>query len=404
MMRFKLDFLENIFWEIITLNILIVGNGFDLAHGLQTTYIDFLEFAKTFKNYAETNLDRHMTKSELNTEFNVVHFVLSSCGKKEKIFNELKETLIDNIWIEYFECIYQRRKDKGKNGWIDFENEISQVIQTIDKIRCELQKNKLNEDIKNNLLISDKQIISYLGFEIDNSFIENMETRKRNLLKDLNRLRRGLEIYLSYYIERVNPETRLFEIESLDIQKVLSFNYTDTYQRLYEREKTVEYDYIHGKVNLDSNVDNCNLILGIDEYLKKDDRGVDNEFIEFKKFYQRIYKKTGCKYVDWVKEIERQKKIYTGSNAIKNNVYIIGHSLDVTDGDVLTALINMSNTSTTIFYHNHEAMGKQICNLVKILGEEELIARVHGSDATIVFKEQKITRVTRRLPLSTKLG
>lgn len=49
-------------------------------------------------------------------------------------------------------------------------------------------------------------------------------------------------------------------------------------------------------------------------------------------------------------------------------------------------------------------MGKQICNLVKILGEEELIARVHGSDATIVFKEQKITRVTRRLPLSTKLG
>ncbi len=62
MMRFKLDFLENIFWEIITLNILIVGNGFDLAHGLQTTYIDFLEFAKTFKNYAETNLDRHMKK------------------------------------------------------------------------------------------------------------------------------------------------------------------------------------------------------------------------------------------------------------------------------------------------------------------------------------------------------
>lgn len=71
---------------------------------------------------------------------------------------------------------------------------------------------------------------------------------------------------------------------------------------------------------------------------------------------------------------------------------------------MLTALINMPNTSTTIFYHNHEAMGKQICNLVKILGEEELIARVHGSDATIVFKEQKITRVTRRLPLSTKLG
>ena len=30
------------------MNILVIGNGFDLAHGLETTYKDFLKFANFF--------------------------------------------------------------------------------------------------------------------------------------------------------------------------------------------------------------------------------------------------------------------------------------------------------------------------------------------------------------------
>lgn len=32
------------------MDILILGNGFDLAHGLPTKYTDFLEFVETFVN------------------------------------------------------------------------------------------------------------------------------------------------------------------------------------------------------------------------------------------------------------------------------------------------------------------------------------------------------------------
>ena len=32
------------------MNILIIGNGFDLAHGLSTKYNDFLEFIKCVKH------------------------------------------------------------------------------------------------------------------------------------------------------------------------------------------------------------------------------------------------------------------------------------------------------------------------------------------------------------------
>ena len=35
------------------MNILIIGNGFDLAHNLQTTYIDFLKFIDAFNRFKD---------------------------------------------------------------------------------------------------------------------------------------------------------------------------------------------------------------------------------------------------------------------------------------------------------------------------------------------------------------
>ena len=32
------------------MNILVIGNGFDLAHGLPTNYVDFLEMIQCFKS------------------------------------------------------------------------------------------------------------------------------------------------------------------------------------------------------------------------------------------------------------------------------------------------------------------------------------------------------------------
>lgn len=35
------------------MNILVIGNGFDIAHGLKTKYTDFVEFLRSF----EKNID-----------------------------------------------------------------------------------------------------------------------------------------------------------------------------------------------------------------------------------------------------------------------------------------------------------------------------------------------------------
>ena len=185
------------------------------------------------------------------------------------------------------------------------------------------------------------------------------------------------------YGYRINPENKK--------ELVIVEDEAEVIRRVFEltKSKSVKYDYIHGEIRKNSTFENCNLILGIDEYLEGEEKTKSNEFIQFKKFYQRIYKRTGCKYVDWIKTNEEWLKRYSKVKTSENYIYILGHSLDITDGDILSTLINMPHTRTTIFYHNQESLGNQISNLVKILGEDELISMVHGENAQIVFKEQQ---------------
>ena len=102
---------------------------------------------------------------------------------------------------------------------------------------------------------------------------------------------------------------------------------------------------------------------------------------------------TGCKYMDWLKDISYDIKGEIGTGYAEMvpalNIYILGHSLDVTDKDILAKLINTEGAKTTIFYHSQESLGNQIANLVKVIGQDNLIARVHGENASIIFKQQQ---------------
>ena len=158
------------------------------------------------------------------------------------------------------------------------------------------------------------------------------------------------------------------------------------------------------------------MVLGIDEFLSPEKQNKNIEFVEFKKFYQRIYKETGCKYKVWVDMIKEEYLLYMKAkmketersgtdiqnmiNSIientimnkksrKHNLYIYGHSLDITDGDIIRDLMLNNNVNTIIFYHNKESMGKQIANLVRVIGEDELIKRTGGNTKTIEFRLQR---------------
>ena len=382
------------------MNILIIGNGFDLAHDLPTKYTDFLKFVECFKQYKDICKQEYLKEHYENATEEDKEFLIffgNLYQKKPKIFEEIYTLIDKNLWIDHFWKLYLERKLPEKDGWVDFEAEISRIIQNLDKTRHTILE-QINEG-KDNALMSQKQFITLNSFfqqsyQNRNEFLvqkDYIEHRKKQILNDLNNLTRCLEIYLCEYVENMATIYRLPDIKKLDITHVLSFNYTHTFSKLYDNTdlNKIKYDYVHGEVKENSNINDCNLILGIDEYLDGTDKDNDNEFIQFKKFFQRIYKKTGCNHVEWKEVIDSMPKGYGLNNKTIHNIYIIGHSLSETDKDILKLLINMDKTKTTIFYHDQETLGNYISNLVKILTEEELIKRVHGKNATIILQKQQ---------------
>lgn len=401
------------------MNILVIGNGFDLAHGLPTGYQDFLAFCKMLIAVYSTNenkdadevwqaLDINLKSGDntrrLQFKFQELFSQSTKEGKKYKtktIYDELYDEIENNFWIQYF---LQNVKYQKEN-WIDFESEISSVIQDID---ADMEKNNLQLD--DNVIIESNSYVERffhtrlaggaLDFGQGIDIITFKEIRDI-LYKDLNRLIRAFEIYLLEYVEKIETEKKSPQIQMLGIDHVLSFNYTHTYEKYY-RKSGITYDYIHGETKNDSTLETNNIVLGIDEYLPKKKRNKKIDFITFKKYYQRIYKETGNKYKNWVYEIkesgrEIENKLRSSypiqipyvKFPCRHHLYIFGHSLDVTDKDILRDLILNDNVSTTIYYHNKEVMGQQIANMVKLIGQDELIRRTGGGTKTIEFKQQQ---------------
>lgn len=390
------------------MNILVIGNGFDLAHGLPTKYTDFLEWTVGQYNFfyilkkQNSDLTRSIDHISLRIPEKIKGIEISQrVEHQEEIWNCIDE----NVWIEYFLPIYADREKNGKDGWIDFESEISQIIQSLD--------DDMNSPVSQHFNLDDKvQNISnvYLYQKYIDWFAKRTYKELRDtLLNDLNKLIRTLEIYLCEYVEKMETEEKSPNINALDIDFILSFNYTHIFTKLYnvsdrsKQEVSNPFDYIHGEVKIYSTIETNNMVLGIDEYLRKKRRNKDTEFIAFKKYYQRIYKQTGSKYKKWVEIIRNQiqeiddkiKNQYPVQipynkipNKCRNQLFIFGHSLDITDKDILRELILNDNVYTTIFYYNKDAMGQQIANLVKVIGQDELIRRTGGNTKTIEFVPQ----------------
>lgn len=454
------------------MNILVIGNGFDLAHELPTKYTDFLFFCHAVKRIIKENeIDDKIPedKEKLSTWLNnnekisfskkidkssyiysyvqwkrkiserdkgiydkILDDYIVKCfwGENVKQIKEILYLIYNNFWIEYFlQCNMH-----GNENWIDFENEISSVVKNINN-----KMHGLGKD--NNSSLYDK--VTDWSNNFERLFFEERYDKevtykvvRDKLENDLDKLIRVFEIYLTEYVEKIDvkvisPNIKdiaaiLYEDRSQTgvlFSKVISFNYTNIYEQIYLGKHNIDgndyVDYIHGKADSNNTVETNNMVLGIDEYLGKKKRNKQVEFIAFKKFYQRIHKGTGCKYKEWVDAIKEEfgdyqielEKSKTEKNIMnlkavtnklkkqylnKHHVYFLGHSLDVTDKDILRDLILNDNVYTTIFYHNKDAMGQQIANLVKVIGQDELIRRTGGSMRTIEFIPQEPMVATKQ--------
>ncbi|WP_418619703.1 bacteriophage abortive infection AbiH family protein [Ruminococcus sp.] len=373
------------------MNILIIGNGFDLAHKLPTKYTDFLDFlenVRILKEEMPQNLEQLSDKIDENLRqylFNSNSSRLDINSKHQNHITEMYELSKDNLWITWFNQERKLNKTLGKY-WIDFEAEISKVIQKIESTLLELSPIEECIDNYNELRFElNKYPIFNLFinkiYDIDKSDEINMERITEKLHNDLNKLIRCFEIYLEDFVKNIDISQLSLDIYNLNVDKILTFNYTNTYQKLYYTD--VDCDHIHGKADINNNIESDNMVLGIDDYLNEDEKFTNTNFIEFKKYYQRLIKGTNCDYKKWIDEIN-QTKSFT-----KHNVYIFGHSLASTDRDVLLDFIENEKTIITIYYNNSNQYSDQICNLVHLIGPDKLNEWVHQAKPKIKFVKQQ---------------
>lgn len=380
------------------MNVFLVGNGFDLHHCFPTRYIDFLQTVQFLINYYDASyatVGDVFGASALHVENSFIH----SCYEKHsqvynstKLQSEMVYNIInrakENMWFKYLsKCVTEDIR------WIDFEKEIQRVLVAFNSFfDYEGKLSLLNNKVTFNFSefpddVEDRYILSQFNFffseltaewtgrsrimYVDNAYIIEKVVGSHSyhiaeediisyLYSSLCDLADILREYLLYFVD--SPSTTM---TNLDIRphfvglptpnRVYSFNYTNSFELLYENNMI---DHIHGNTNTD-------IVLGInpDEY---DMAGnTDTTFLQFKKYFQRIFLKTDESFLQQMISFRRLPR------ANNSQLYVIGHSLDSTDEDVIKQIFD-SAKSITILYHSETSVKSQIRNLVEMYGKEGL--------------------------------
>lgn len=377
---------------MIFLNILVLGNGFDLAHGLPTSYKDFLDYLSVI----EFLCDEHNKHQSYPNEKEVVDHINETYPYMNKILKDglikqcnqtwiEKESVIlsdivsgKNLWYEYFrfKTYNKSMQNKREWNWIDFEAEISNVVRKLERMDISQNNDKniplTHLDIKGR----DIFLIDFMGGKP----IDFNQQRKDEFISHLERDLSNFISALGLYIQAVDDfsvNIRLPDIIGEKFNKVVSFNYTNTYRQLYCKNMSDEdIHFIHGRAGKHESDISSGLVLGANDTLQDKEKDENVCCLKFKKYFQRIYKKTGNKYKNFFKKDTKKENICS---------FFFGHSLSKTDGDIIRTIIYESD-QVVIFYHNDRQHREEITNLVTILGKDTLI---DFAENKIEFRQQK---------------
>ena len=387
-------------------NMFVMGNGFDIEHEIPSTYKNFLIFVRVFEELIDAlKYDSSLRELKEREAFEKISsipmkYIKLSPIAREDIFkegticNEFMISVNNNIWIAYF----QKRMDENINvehyNWVDIETEISHVIKTLTEDRNKAGFISLDEDdlltVSFNRCIPIDIIYSLMNHianrDYNKMLFRNKEKAKadwmllyQRMQQDFANLIRALEIYLDYFIDKGKVEKKQ-AFEGLHFNRLITFNYTDTYRKLYSKD-TIPCDFIHGRADANRIAEQNNMVLGIDEFLPEETKNKDIEFIEYRKYYQRIVKRCDFGY----------RRVLP--NWDKVNVWFFGHSLATSDREILVHLLpkqsSENNVTAYIYYHSEHSFKQQVVNLVQILGQDLLNELVCGANPKIEFLNQK---------------
>lgn len=335
--------------------LVLIGNGFDMAHGLKTSYMNFINW------YWEQRLNALLTEYSAISQdclckleivktndcsswhlFFFTHSLRNVITREWKfppseVINAFKENT-DEFSVTYsrfFEKIIQSIENKG---WVDIENDYYQLLKGTQKADCGYSVKELNEQ----LAYLQEKLIEYLGTIGTNQTIKDIHDAIRDFFDPADFSTEGKKRAL----ENMRLEnTKLEEIHNNIEQELklrperimlLSFNYTAT-ARMYGNFN-FEFNYIHGDLKHPENI-----IFGYGDELDKDYQAIldmnDNELLKHVKSVKYLETRNYHDMLEFLMSAPFQ-------------VFIMGHSCGNSDRTLLNTVFEHENCiSIKPFYH-----------------------------------------------------
>ena len=337
--------------------LVIIGNGFDMAHGLKTSYMDFINWywdqrVNTFVGNTTKVSEDILCKLQIKGNediscWNVFAFQNSFFFKdiyhKERysgfeIIQEIRQhpKVFSVECCPFFETILQSIETKG---WVDIENDYYQTLKNnIDSPRCDYNVIELNKQLSflQNKLVEYLKTIetSELKNDLKGEIVENFNPAdfstegKKRALRSI-----GLEDY-----ELAELSNKPYKQQKLRPKRtmLLSFNYTGT-AKMYDGNN-IELNFIHGDLEHPENI-----IFGYGDELDKN--------------YQDILDKNNNEFLRNVKSVKyletrHYHELLEFLLSAPFQVLIMGHSCGNSDRTLLNTVFEHENcVSIKPFYH-----------------------------------------------------
>lgn len=346
----------------------------------------------------------------------------------EELIVDIKKKLETNCWFKYFSI-----HSKEIRTWIDFEQKIEEALILVAKLLNNIEekylaKGRFDLDILT-LQDSSSYYLSELDFQLlkclaiirptydvtntsyksgklsQHFFVVEREEKfgfdSRKFLaflqRELNNFIDLFNTYLTEIIGKLKPKNSFHFVQSNNIDKVFSFNYTQTYENFYKRN--VDIEYLHGKSG-----SNQNLVLGISDIYSPP--LLKLKVYGFTKYHQKLlkdtqyiflndlilqYKELHSKLINAKSELKLKfslseerdfitKIINKLNSEIKNfklNIFIWGHSLDVSDEVYINEIFSLNedrddNVRVTIYHYDYNAKFELLANLIHILKKDKV--------------------------------
>lgn len=357
-------------------DLLIVGNGFDLACKYYTSYSSFYDFLNIISNSKDDKI--------LNDFYWIFENLKNDEKRNEKLINfkfEKWKHYKNNIFVQYF-VKYTNIFD----NWVSFEKELLVIIKAFDNLFDKLKKYESKDILYDFICEFNESSDEYRVF----SFIKNCKyyaiderLSHKDFLFSINDLHRldpvkwniQVDIYIDKFIEYIYDELNKFsyifmfylEIVTNDIQneiefefisdKIINYNYTNICYNILSKKGDINICNINGKLLSPISEKNPNIVFGFNVDVKFKNKKLDL----LSKSSQRVAKNTDY------------NRLYSFLPNKKNNheksICIFGHSLDEADKDSLSIIFESFNEPRIdIYYLDESAKLSLITNLKLILG------------------------------------